>query len=89
MARRRPKDPAGAVTVLCTLGTLAHNRAFTPGEVQDYIHYGGSGRINTSNALALFLRRGWLRRVEGRRLYPTGKGWRAIEIACGLRRHHP
>lgn len=79
MTRRSRARGAQATRTLCKLGTLAHNRAFTVRDVQDY---GGS-----SADVALFKRRGWLRKGDARgELYPTKKGWRAIEIACGLRR---
>jgi hypothetical protein len=76
--RRSQKAHRGAADQLCKIGTLAHNRPFTSRDFEDYAGPGSD--------LMLFKRKGWLRVVEGRKLYPTAKGWRAIEIACALKR---
>lgn len=81
MAKRRRKiKGSDAAIALCKIGTLAHNRAFT---MRDAREYGAS-----MSAVNLFKRRGWLGKGAARgELYPTKKGWRAVEIACALR--HP
>lgn len=69
--------------VLCALGTLAHNRSFTREDVRSYVYVEGIGPSIVSRALDNFVKKGWLTRVEPRgHLYPTKKGWRAIQIAC-------
>jgi hypothetical protein len=76
-SKKRQKAHPGAAQQLCKIGTLAHNRAFTSSEFESY--------AGPPSDLKLFKSKGWLRVVEGRKLYPTAKGWRAIEIACALR----
>ena len=76
MAKRKKRPDAARQ--LCKLGTLAHNRAFTPSELRQY--------AGSASAIPLFKRKGWIKSIEKRRLYPTKKGWRAIELACALTR---
>lgn len=92
MRHRRTKHGGEYARVLISLGTLAHNRAFTAQDVRSYLHYGSLGghgggvsapRVDA--ALKYFKRRGWLRAGDGRgELYPTPTGWRAIEKAAHL-----
>jgi len=81
--RRRSVLPAAcnASRLKVVIGTLAHNRAFTTSEVREYSARGGGGSIgcDAGAALRTLTRRGFIRRVEGRKLYPTAKGWRWIE----------
>lgn len=62
---------------LCALGTLAHNRPFKANELLEY--------TGSNTALPLFKRKKWVKKVSGG-LYPTKTGWRAIEVACSLKR---
>lgn len=71
MAKR---NSARVMKTLCKLGTVAHNRQFTP---RDLYEYGGS------RAALTYLRRNGF--VTGKnKLFPTKKGWRAVELACAL-----
>lgn len=66
--------------LLCKLGTLAHNRSFSPRDVSEYVGVDGAAAVKK-------LRRLHLVEATGRgRYYPTTKGWDAIERAC-LRGH--
>lgn len=89
MKRRRTQHGHEFARVLASLGTIAHNRAFTAQDVRSYGSLGGHGggvsapRVDA--ALKYFKRRGWLRAGDGRgELYPTPTGWRAIEKAAHL-----
>lgn len=87
MARRRYKP---SVRAICAIGTLAHNRPFTATEIAQYVGPGGLRHRQTHFDAAAFARwlkkHGHVRSVPGRKLYPTAKGWKMIEKACGRRR---
>lgn len=74
MARRRSRI---SIMPLCKIGTLAHNRDFTPSEYEQY-----TGAPATQ-VQSLF-RRGVLRRTGRGRYYPTARGWNIVERACSL-----
>jgi len=75
MPRRKRKRSPTLVVGLCKIGTLAHNRAFTTREYTEY-----TGR--SSSEIRLFKRHGLIKTVEGRKLYPTSRGWKAIDRIC-------
>ena len=56
------------------LGTLAHNRQFSPSEFAEY-----TGQ--PAAMVAAMVRRGILTRVAPAAYYPTARGWAAIERA--------
>lgn len=75
-----------SVRAICSIGTLAHNRSFTASEIWQYLRYEPAGRgFNTSRFVRWLRKHGHVRTVEGRKLYPTPKGWKMIEKACGRR----
>lgn len=67
--------------VLQALGTLAHNKSFTQPEVMGYVSGEGIPDREVRKAIAHFKTKGWIKSVGGLRLYPTARGWRAIELA--------
>jgi hypothetical protein len=73
MARRRKIS----ARVICKLGTLAHNRAFTPSDLSSY----AGAATGTVQSL---VRRGIVTRVSSGRYYPTWKGWKVIDRACTM-----
>jgi len=74
MARRKYVPPLSSI---CKVGTVAHNRPFTAKELAQY--------TGASSRLVRWLKsHGHVRSVEGRKLYPTAKGWNMIEKACKL-----
>ena len=64
----------GVLTAICKAGTLAHNRAFTASEMRQY-----AGPA-AANAIRVLKKKGFLKTVEGKKLYPTERGWNAIEL---------
>lgn len=83
MASRRFKPP---VRILCTLGTLAHNRAFKPREISEYIRFepGGFQMQAKVRPTVAWLKKHKLVKAGDTKgtLYPTAKGWNMIEKAC-------
>ncbi len=62
--------------LLCKLGTLAHNRPFTPRDVTEYTGVDGSAAVKKLRRLQ------YVTRTDRGRYFPTAKGWDAIERAC-------
>ena len=58
------------------VGTLAHNRSFSPRDVQEY-----TGR-NGQKTVKWLVEVGLLKRVAVGRYYPTSKGWAWIDSAA-------
>lgn len=81
MARRRYKPSIGAI---CKIGTLAHNRSFTAAELRQYSGHNWGG----PSLITWLKKHGHIMRVgDGRgKLYPTKKGWKMIDKACGRRK---
>ncbi len=78
------------VRQICVIGTLAHNRpSFTMNELRQYIRFDGHDyyKLDTKQFTAWLKRHGLARDAGGGRgkLYPTSKGWKMIEKACGTR----
>lgn len=59
--------------MLIKLGTLSYNQSFVR---RDFLAYAGS--LGEFESLK---RAGLIKPVEGRRWYPTAKGWEAIDAA--------
>ncbi len=83
---KRPKARFLDPRAVQVIGTLAHNRPFAAREVNEYLRFepGYDARRVTHTVRAL-LRDGYLKKVEGGKLYPTAAGWDVIEAACGVR----
>ena len=84
MAKRAWKKVAtrnrkGAFRALCAAGTLAHNRAFTRRDMGEYAGPQARDAVSSLHAAGL------LRKVGKGGFYPTKPGWRAVEIACGIK----
>lgn len=74
MAKRRRIS----ARLICKLGTLAHNRAFTSSDLSSYT----GAAPGTMKSL---VRRGIVQKVSGRgAYYPTPKGWKVIDRACNM-----
>jgi hypothetical protein len=72
--KRKSRVPLAAI---CKIGTLAHNRDFSPSEYRQY-----TGR--SSGDVAALVQRGLLRKTGRGRYYPTGRGWGVLERSCRL-----
>lgn len=86
MARRKRKTKIG-LDPLCALGTLAHNRSFSPSDYRSYL-----SPFNRPSAggkrpppIKILVKRGVVLRVSRGKYYPTEKGWKVIERACRRR----
>lgn len=73
MNDRRTMREARRERLLAKLGTIAHNRRFSPAEFREA---GG-----TDGLLTAFVREGLVERVEKGQYFPTPAGWLAIEEA--------
>lgn len=72
-------DRRGAFKALCAAGTLAHNRAFTERDMGEYAGFAARDAIPALTSAGL------LEKVGKGEFYPTKPGWRAVEIACGIK----
>lgn len=84
MATKRFKPP---LRLLCVVGTLAHNTAFTASEMAQYVAFDrNDGRRLSTKArptIQWMLKHKLLRPGDKRgTYYPTKKGWNTIEKAC-------
>jgi hypothetical protein len=81
MAKKRFKP---GLRTICAIGTVAHNRDFTPGELAEYARVSAArGKLSaTRPTIAWLLKHGHVRKTKRGRYYPTGKGWKMIEKAC-------
>lgn len=69
----------GAFKALCAAGTLAHNRSFTKRDMAEYAGFQARDAVSSLYAAGL------LRKTGKGEFYPTEPGWRAVEIACGIK----
>lgn len=63
--------------VVCKLGTLSHNRRFTPKDLRQYT---GADLVD----LYVLVRRKIVEATGRGRYYPTSHGWEVIERACRM-----
>ena len=89
MPNRRHRKPfKPSVRVICSLGTLAHNRAFKARELIEYNSGNPFSRAHDpmrNKTMAWLKKHGHVRKVDGG-WYPTAKGWNMVEKACRLPR---
>jgi predicted transcriptional regulator len=70
--------------ILCTLGTLAHNRSFKPREIREYLRFEPGGHaIAPTKIIRRLKKHGLIEKGDERgTYYPTSKGWTTIERSC-------
>lgn len=87
MPKRRFKP---SLRVICSLGTLAHNRTFKSRELIEYNSGDPMSRAHDpmrNKTMAWLKKHGHVRLGDRKGTwYPTGKGWNMIEKACKLPR---
>lgn len=69
--------------ILCSLGTLAHNRPFAPREIHEYLRFEpGAPTVSPAVVMRKLRKHGLVRSVGGGKYTPTPKGWNLIERVC-------
>lgn len=68
---------------LCAIGTVAHNRAFRPAELKQYLRF--EENVEPIKVVNWLKRNKLVGEAERGRYWPTAKGWKMIERACAVR----